>query len=147
MVEAPLLKLPDGSTYACRFINLSLPPTRCTGVRVYGVDASTIPNAARYEGETIQTGGLRPEGTWSNGALTVTTPPTPAAAATPSAEQHQTQPTRRALQLANRIAVDVNGKVLIRIGITLLEIRPDGDTVRLVVAVADSATTSALTSR
>jgi hypothetical protein len=138
-VVAPVLYLTRvGTPMACLAMLESLPPAGCAGVPVSGYDFKRVPGLVRFHAMGWQTRPLRLVGTWNGPALALTRAPIPATAARPEPnppEDCHGQSTPASTALAKRITRD-------HATFNMLELDPCGDTVWVLVAVADKATIS-----
>ena len=144
-LNAPLLAT-GGRVFACFSDALMGPAAGCGGIEVKGVDISQVPDGGGDHGlPWSQT--MRLVGTWDGQALTLTEAPQPAQTAPglpqPCPQDFTPQPGFDSIQLQIEVA-----KALRNRGIdVLMSTGCGGDTVGVVVPVADEATVSWLTSR
>ena len=134
---------------ACHLMPLPLPPIGCGGVEVRGVDALRLPGTRRYPNGTVETATFRLMGRWDGSALVLTEPPM---AAQSHSGAPRTEPshlpaeaTKRALAAQQRVLADSDE--LRRLGIQIMELGVDGDSVTFLVPVADSRTLQTLQQR
>jgi hypothetical protein len=138
-VVAPVLyRTTIGRPMACLAMLTSLPPAGCSGVPVEGYDFTRVAGLVRFGAMGWQTPQLRLVGTWNGHALTLTRTPVPVTThrpePSPLAACHD--PTSsQASALARRIT-------RAHVRIHMLELSPCGDTVWVLVAIADRPTIS-----
>lgn len=138
-VVAPVLyRTTMKAPMACLAILTSLPPAGCSGVPVTGYDFTRLTGLVRFGATGWETPQLRLIGTWNGHTLTLTRTPvqvtTHRPEPSPPAACHG-HATPQAGALARRIT---RAHARIR----MLELSPCGDTVWLLIAVADKATNS-----
>jgi len=134
---------------ACHLMPLPMPPIGCGGVEVRGVDALRLPGTRRYPNGTVETATFRLVGRWDGSALVLTEPPM---AAQSRSGAPRTEPshfpaeaTKRALAAQQRVLADSDE--LRRLGIQIMELSTDGDSVTFLVPVADRHTIQILRQR
>jgi len=146
-VTAPLQLATGGKVFACYAFLLSYPAEGCGGILVRGVDFSQVPNVGGYGGGAVVSPPMRLVGTWDGTALTLTESPQPAQkepglpqpCAADATSEPGPDPVRLQIQVIDALAAR---------GIhVLMSTGCGGDTVGVVVPVADEATVSWLTSR
>jgi hypothetical protein len=123
---------------ACLAILTSLPPAGCSGVPVTGYDFTRLAGLVRFGPMGWETPQLRLVGTWNGHALTLPRTPVPVTThrpePSPPAACHD-HTTSDASALARRIT-------RAHVRIHMLELNPCGNSVWLLVAVADQPTVS-----
>lgn len=144
-LSAPLLAN-GGRVFACFSDALMGPAAGCGGIEVKGVDVSQIPDGGGDHGSPwSQT--MRLVGTWDGQALTLTEAPQPAQTAAglpqPCAADATSEPGPDAIGLQIQV-IDALATRGIHV---LMSTGCGGDTVGVLVPVADEATVSWLTSR
>ncbi len=83
-VDASMLQTASQPLTACYVSLLSLPPAGCSGAKVVGVSANRIPGTTKYPNGTVTTPVMHLVGTYRDGVLTLTEPPTRSALVSPS---------------------------------------------------------------
>jgi hypothetical protein len=130
---------------ACRLTLLSLPPPGCGGVEVRGVRADQVPGARRLSNGAITTDPVRLVGRWDGAALNLTEAPRRATQSPTRTTHLPAEATPRALAAQQRVAADWNE--LKRLGIHVLELSTDRDSVSFLLPVADQRTVGTLEQR
>lgn len=82
-VDATMLQTASQPLTACYSTLDSLPPAGCSGAIVVGASANRIPGATKYPNGTITTPVMHLVGTYKDGRLTLTEPPTSSAPVAP----------------------------------------------------------------
>lgn len=83
-VDATMLQTASLPLTACYSTLTSEPPAGCSGATVVGVSANQIPGATKYPNGTVTTPAMHLVGTYKDGTLTLTEPPTRSAPLSPS---------------------------------------------------------------
>ena len=148
-VTSIVMQKPGEPPRACAFMPLPYPPIGCGGPDLHGVDLVTMHGVTRYQNGVLATSMLHLVGTWDGRALTLTRPPDTAAMADATAMpqwQCPSQPTQVASPpLMQRVMSD---EALLKArGIQLLEFGPCGDSLFMVITVADRDSVGFLTNR
>jgi len=138
-VTSIVMQKPGEPPHACAFMPLPYPPIGCGGPNLRGLDLITMHGATRYQNGVLATQMLHLVGTWDGHELTLTRPPHTAAMAdaTPMPiGQCPSQPAQVAPPpLMQKVISD---EALLKAqGIQLLEFGPCGDSLFLVITVAD----------
>jgi hypothetical protein len=147
-IVAPLLSVKSGPTYACDMILTSLPPAGCSGVPVYRANIGQVPGVHRYWNGTMETPSMRLVGIWSGLALTLTQLPEPArdASSEPDLPCANTSPATESNLLALQQRVVEDQRAQRQHGVLVMAVGPCGESLALLVAVADDQVRSYLRS-
>ena len=148
-VTSIVMQKPGEPPRACAFMQLPDPPIGCGGPDLHTLDLTTMHGVTRYRNGVLATSMLHLVGTWDGRALTLTRPPdtAPIADATSMPQgQCPSQPAQVASPpLMQRVISD---EALLKAqGIQLLEFGPCGDSLFIVVTVADRDSVRFLTNR
>jgi hypothetical protein len=144
------MQRPGQAPHACTFEPLPFPPIGCGGPDVRGFDLATMHGVSRYSNGVMATGYLRLAGTWDGHELTLTRPPEAASAvdatAVPQCVAKSQQIGGSTMSpLMQRVVSD--DALLKAHGVMPLEFGDCGDSIFIVVPVADRATVDFLTAR
>jgi hypothetical protein len=145
-VAAPLQLATGGRVFACYVFLLTYPAEGCGGILVRAVDFSRLPGVEGYPGGALVSQPMRLVGTWDGTALTLTQPPgaasTVAGPPQPCAAEAPSEPGPDTIQRQVQVT-----QALATRGIhVLMSTGCGGDTVGVVVPVADETTVAWLTS-
>lgn len=148
-VTTDVMQKPGHPPRACFATPLPYPPIGCGGVALNGLDMLTMPGLRRYRNGVTSTAIVRLTGTWDGGALTLTRPPEAAPPKDATQLPSCADPGRSSADpLPPEMQMVMDDEALLRAnGIQVLEFGPCGDSIFIVVAVADSKTVDFLTKR
>jgi hypothetical protein len=150
-VEGALHQSPRAPTEICGIVFLSLPPADCGGVEVRGVEIRTVKGARVYGDGTVEANDVQLVGTWDGHALTATRSPQTVSPTKVvqipdcGAVAQPASTTQRPSEIARQIqedAVDLRTR-----GIPVIAAQVCGNTVLVVVPVADRGTVDYLRNR
>lgn len=146
-VTSIVMQKPGQAPVACFGVPLPEPPIGCGGVALSGILLSGMPGYVVYRNGVMATGMVRLVGAWGGRQLTVTEPPTSAAAsdATRPSQCSQDGSEAQGPDLTREVVDDES--VLKAHGIQPLQFGMCKQSLFIVVPVADPSTVSFLTAR